>query len=88
MSHLVFKTNPAVSIALTFATNLLYTDFLTSSLFTTFLSLLKSAGRVFNLSMSILSTSAFKLAKWDFAARLDVSTPVAFNYICFCCIIR
>ena len=42
------------------------------------LSLLKSTGTVFNLSTSILSTSAFKLAKSDFAANLEVSTPVAF----------
>ena len=41
------------------------------------LSLLKSRRIVFNLSTSILSTSAFKLAKSDFAANLDMSTPAA-----------
>ena len=39
------------------------------------LSLLESTGTVFNLSMSILSTSAFRLARSDFVANLDVSTP-------------
>ena len=41
------------------------------------LSLLTSAWAVFALSLSILSTSAFKLAKFYFAAKLDVSTSVA-----------
>ena len=36
------------------------------------LSLLKSAGVVFSLSMSILSICAFTLAKSDFAAKVDV----------------
>ena len=53
-------------------------SFLTTSLFTTLLSLLKATGTVFNLSTSILSTFPLKLAKSDFAANLDVSTPVAF----------
>ena len=64
-------------MAFTLVTNLSYTVFLTS-LSTTLLRLNKSKGTVFNLSISILSTSAFKLAKSDFAAKLDVSTPVAF----------
>ena len=57
-----------------FATNLLYTVFLTTSFFTTLLNLLKSAGIGTNLSMSNLSTSLFKLAKLFFNAKLDVST--------------
>ena len=52
--------------------------FLTTSLFSRLLSLLKSTGTVFNLSASILSTSAFKPAKSDFDAKLDVSAPIAF----------
>ena len=48
------------------------------SLFTTLLSLLKSTGTVFNSSTSILSTSAFRLAKSDFAANLKVSIPLLF----------
>ena len=51
---------------------------MTTLLFTTLLSLFKSTGTVFNLSTSILSSSAFKLAKFDFSANLDVSIPVAF----------
>ena len=39
--------------------------------------LLKSTGTVSNFSKSILSTSAFKLFKSDFAPNLEVSTPVA-----------
>ena len=76
MSYLVFKTYPLVSILFTFGTNLSYTVFLTTSLFTS--NSIKSTGAVFNLLTSILSTSAFKRAKSDFDANLDVSTPVAF----------
>ena len=61
-------------ILLTFATNLSYNSFV----FTTWLSLLKSIGTANNLAISNLSTSAFKLTKSDFAARLDVSIPAAF----------
>ena len=57
-------------------TNLSYTVFLTTSLSTTLLRSIEPAGTVFNLSISILSTSAFKLAKSDFAAKLDVSNSV------------
>ena len=32
---------------------------------------------VFNLSLTILSTSPSNLAKFDFVARFDVSTPAA-----------
>ena len=59
-------------LALVTVTNLSYTVFLTTSLST---SLLESAGTVFSLSISILSASVFKLAKSDFATKLDVSLP-------------
>ena len=48
-------------MALILATNLSKIVSLTTLLFTTFLILLKSAGTVFKLSISVLSTSAFKL---------------------------
>ena len=59
VSYLVFKTNPLVSILFTLATNLSYAVFLTTSFFTTSLSLLKSTGTGANLSISSLSTSVF-----------------------------
>ena len=74
----MFKTNPLVSLLFTFATNLLCNVFLTILLFTILLSLLKSIGKGFKLSISIFSTSAFKLVKSDFAANLEVSIPIAF----------
>ena len=40
--------------------------------------MLKLVGTHFNLSISNLSTSAFKLTRSDFAANLDVSIPVTF----------
>ena len=58
----------------TLATNLSYTVFLTTSFFTASLSLLKSTGTGANLSISNLSTSVFKLAKFDFSAKLLTST--------------
>ena len=58
----------------TLATNLSYVDFLTTSVFTASLSLLKSTGMGANLSISNLSTSVFKLAKFDFDIKLEVST--------------
>ena len=58
VSYLVFKTNRLVSILFTSATNLSYTVFLTTLLFTTLISLLKSTGSVFNLPSSVLSISA------------------------------
>ena len=58
----------------TLATNLSCTVFLTVSLFTISLSLLKSTGTGANLSISNLSTSVFKLAKFAFNAKLEVST--------------
>ena len=54
--YVVFKTNPVVSMLFTFSTNLLYSVFLTTSFFTTSLSLLKSTGRGVNLSISSLSS--------------------------------
>ena len=63
---------------LTLLTTLSYTVVLTTSLFTTLLSLLKSTGSVFDLSISNSSTSGFKLAKPVFLVKSDVSTPVAF----------
>ena len=71
VSYLVFKTNPLVLILFDFVTNLSYTVFLTITLFTTI-----DAG--FDLPISILSTSDFKLPKSDFSAYLDVSIPAAF----------
>ena len=61
-SYLVFRTNPLVSILFTFATNLSYR--------TLSLSLLKSTGTGTNFSMSNLSTSVFRLAKFYFSAKL------------------
>ena len=57
----------------TLATNLSYTLFLTTSFFTTLLSFAKSLGTGVNLSISSLSTSVFKLAKFDFSAKLLTS---------------
>ena len=57
----------------TLATNLSYTVFLTTSFFTTSLSLLKSTRAGANLSISSLSFSVYKLAKFDFSAKLLTS---------------
>ena len=66
MSYLVFKTSPLASILfILFVTNLSCRVFLTTE-------------TGFSLSILILSTSAFGLAKSNFAAYLEVSTPVAF----------
>ena len=54
----------------TFAANLSDRVFLTKSFFTTSLSLLELTGPGINLSMSSLSTSVFKLAKFVFSAKL------------------
>ena len=59
-----------VSILFTLATNLSYTVFLTTSFFTKS----KSTGTGANLSISNLSTSAFRLAKFVFNAKLEAST--------------
>ena len=76
VSYLVFKTNVLASILFNLATNLSYTFFLTTWFFTTSLRLLKSTGTGTNLSISNLSTSVFKLAKFDFNAKLEVSICV------------
>ena len=55
-------------------TNLLYSIFLTTSFLTTLLNLARSTGTVFNFLASILSTSVFKLAKFDFSTKLLTST--------------
>ena len=65
-SYLVFKRNPQVSILFTWLTNLLYSVFLITPFFTTLDNLLKSTGTVFSLSVSNVSTSVFKLAKFVF----------------------
>ena len=62
-----------VSILSTFATNLLYAVFLTTSFSTTSFNLLKPTKIGTNLSMSNLSTSVFRLAKFVFSAKLKVS---------------
>ena len=81
-SHCILEINPlvlGVLVSIVFILGLLLElikhapySFLTASISTTLLSLLKSAGVVFSLSMSILSISAFTLAKSDFAAKVDV----------------
>ena len=78
MLYLVFNIKSLVSVLFTFATNLLYTVFLTTLFFTTSLTLLKSTGTGANLPMSNLSTSVFRLAKFVFSAKLEVSTCVTF----------
>ena len=60
-----------LSVSLIFFLDLI---FLTNSLFTTLLSLLKPTGAVSNFFVSNLSASVFKLAKSYF----DVPTPIAF----------
>ena len=55
-------------------TNLLYSIFSTTSFLTTLLNLAKSTETVFNLPASISSISVFKLAKFDFSAKLLTST--------------
>ena len=62
--YVVFKTNPEVSMLSTFVTNLLYSAFLTTSFFTTLLSLVKSSRTGDNFAMSNLSISDFKLARF------------------------
>ena len=72
--YLVFNTKSLVSILFNLATNLSYTVFLTTWFFTTSLNLLKSTVTGTNFSISNLSTSVFKLAKFVFNAKLEVST--------------
>ena len=75
---MVFKTSALVSILFTFAASLSYTAFLTTWFFTTTFSLPKSTGTGASWSMSNLSTSVFKLAKFVFSAKLEVSMCVIF----------
>ena len=58
----------------TFVTKLLYSVFLTTSFFTTLLSFARSLETSVNLLISSLSTSVFKLAKFDFSAKLLTCT--------------
>ena len=62
--------------------------FLTNSLFTILLSLVKSVGVVSSLPIYSLSVPEFKLAKSTFLANFDVPTPVAFLKVRLCYIIR
>ena len=76
--YLVFKTKSLVSILFTFVASLSCTVFLTTSFLTKSSNLLQSSGTGANLSMSNLSTSVFRLAKFVFSAKLEVSTCVTF----------
>ena len=64
----------------TLETNLLYLVFLTTSFFTTLLSLFNSIGTGANLSISSLSTSVFRSAKFNFSATLLTSICDIFLY--------
>ena len=65
-----------VWIAVTLLTNSSYTSFVSTSFFTTSLSLPKSIGAVSNSSISHLSISDFKLTVLAFLPNFDVSRPV------------
>ena len=78
MLYRVFETKSLVPIALTLVTNSSYAVFLTPSFFTTFRSLRKSSGTVFDLLISISLTCSFNLAKSTFLANFGISTPVTF----------
>ena len=77
--YLVFKTKSLASVLLTFAANLSYTVFLTTSYFTTSFNLPRSTGTDPNLSLSNVSTSVFRLAKFVFSAKFEISTCVTFS---------
>ena len=65
MLQSVFLTKLLVSVVLillNFLTNLLYSDFLTTSFFITSLNLLKSTGVVSNFPISKLSTDKYQIA--------------------------
>ena len=64
-------------------TYLFLNSFLMASLSTTLIRLLKSAGTVFVLSTSLLSTSVFKPTKSVFDASVDVSIAFLLLYISF-----
>ena len=74
VSYVVFNKNPVVSMLFTLATNLSCSIFLTTSFLTTLLSLAKSLGSCDNLSIYSISISVFKLAKFDFNAKVLTST--------------
>ena len=61
--NLVLVTKAEVAVASTLFFYVLYVVFLATSFLTTLLNFAKSSGTVFNLSVSILSTSVFKAAK-------------------------
>ena len=61
----------------------LHSFFLTASLLTTLLGLLKSTRTNFNFSISNSSTFNFRLAKSAFSAKSNVSTLVAFLKVSF-----
>ena len=67
-SYLVLETKFVLSILFTLLTNLSYSVFFTTSFLTTLLSLAKSIGTDYSLSISSLSTSVFRLTKFDFSA--------------------
>ena len=62
----------------TFSADLSYRAFLTTSFLATSLSLLNSTGTGANLTMSNLSTLVFRLEKFVFSAKLEVSTSYIF----------
>ena len=65
-------------MGLTYLTNSSYTSFSTTFFSATLLSLYKSTGTVWNLSISNLSEFHFKLAKSVSLVNFDVSAPVPF----------
>ena len=67
-SYLVLETKFVLSIPFNLLTNLSYAVFFTTSFSTTLLSLAKSVGTGVSLSISSLSTSVFRLAKFDYSA--------------------
>ena len=79
MYCVILNTKSLVLILSIFATNLSDTVFWTASFFTTSLNLLKSTGTGANLSMSNLSTSVFKLAKFVFSVKLELSICEIFS---------
>ena len=76
--YCVFKTNPLVSLALTFLTNSSCTVFFAKSTSTTLLKLLKSAGVISSLTISNLPISSFKLDKSASLANFDVPASDVF----------
>ena len=71
-SYLVLETK-FVSILLTLLTNSSYSVFFTTSFLTALLNLAKSIGTDVSLSVSNLSTSVFRLAQFNFSAKLLAS---------------